>query len=306
MNKIADSISLRAAVGAQPPIKWITIGGSRMAAMRRGEGTPVLCVHAIGHGARDFEPLAAKIEGRFEILALDWPGQGASPDDGVPPSAAHYETLIGRAMDGLGMERAIIIGNSIGGAAALRFAAHNPGRVRALVLCDSGGLFAVTRTLQWGIGIFVAFFRAGERGRRWFRPVFRIYYSRVLQRRPARAQRKRIVAAAYEIARPLREAWESFARPDADIRDLGPRVACPVWFAWTRNGFIAWKAVEPVVHSFAKASVTLFRGRHAAFLEDPDRFAEAFLRFARDFQTADSTRLCSSTEGTTGRMIVDR
>jgi pimeloyl-ACP methyl ester carboxylesterase len=282
MNMIANTVGLRAAAGAQPPITWIRLGDSRMAAMRRGQGTPVLCLHAIGHGARDFEPLAARIDGRFEIVALDWPGQGASPDDGALPSAAHYETLIGHAMDALGMERAILIGNSIGGAAALRFAAHNPGRVRALVLCDSGGLFDVTRALQWGISIFVAFFRAGEHGRWWFRPAFRVLYGRVLQRRPAHAQRKRIVAAAYEIAKPLREAWESFARPDADIRDLGTRVACPVWFAWARNGFVPWKAVKPVVPSFAKASVTLFRGRHAAFLEDPDRFADAFFRFARD------------------------
>src|ERR1700761_1877759 len=141
MNMEITTPPLRSAAGAQEPVTWL----GTLAATRRGKGPAVLCLHAIGHGARDFEMLADRIGDRFEVIALDWPGQGRSAPDGVPASAVHYETVVGQAMDALGLDSAILIGNSIGGATALRFAAHNPARVRGLVLCDSGGLFAVPR-----------------------------------------------------------------------------------------------------------------------------------------------------------------
>jgi 4,5:9,10-diseco-3-hydroxy-5,9,17-trioxoandrosta-1(10),2-diene-4-oate hydrolase len=274
--------NLRAAVGAPEPVTWIDVGGTRLAVMRRGTGAPVLCLHAIGHGACDFEALAARIGADFEVIAPDWPAQGRSPDDGVAPDAAHYAALIGPIMDALRLERAILLGNSIGGAGALRFAADHPERVRALVLCNAGGLAAPSAVVRFLIGRFVAFFRAGENGKRWFRRGFRLYYSRVLRAAPARTQRERIVASAYEIARPLRQAWESFARPQADTRDLVPKVACPVWLAWAKDdSIIPWSGSKKAAARFADARVQLFRGGHAAFLEDPDRFAAGFLDFAR-------------------------
>src|SRR5579864_8866039 len=84
------STNFRAAVGAQEPVTWIDAGGTRLAAMRRGNGKPVLCLHAIGHGARDFEPLANLVGDAFEIIALDWPGQGLSPADDKTPTAVRY------------------------------------------------------------------------------------------------------------------------------------------------------------------------------------------------------------------------
>jgi pimeloyl-ACP methyl ester carboxylesterase len=281
MNMQINEPGLRAATGAQPPVTWIDNGRLRLAATRRGKGPAVLCLHAIGHGARDFEPLATRIGDHFEVIALDWPGQGRSPDDGVSADAAHYGTLIEQAMDALAIDEAIIIGNSIGGASALHFAAKHPARVRGLVLCDTGGLFEAKKA-AFVIGRLAAFFGAGERGRRWFGPMFRLYYHRVLLEPASFEQRDRIIASGYEIARPLRQAWESFARPDADIRHLAARIACPVWFAWAeKDSILPWKTVEPMVARFRNARATLFKGGHAAFLEDPDRFAQEFETFAR-------------------------
>jgi pimeloyl-ACP methyl ester carboxylesterase len=276
-----SSTNHRAAAGAQDPITWIDAGGTRLAATRRGAGTPVLCLHAIGHGARDFEALAARIGGGFEVIALDWPAQGLSPDDGVAAEPGHYAALALKAMDALGLKSAIVLGNSIGGAAALRIAARHPERVRALVLCDSGGLAPVSAAIRFLIGRFVAFFAAGERGRWWYRRAFGVYYRQVLTAPPSFAQRARIVASAYEIAAPLRQAWESFARPDADVRALVPLVTCPVWLAWAKaDKIIPWKNSERAARNFPRARVTLFEGGHAAFLEDSDRFAAGFRDFA--------------------------
>ena len=274
--------NLRASVGAQEPVTWIDAAGTRLAAMRRGRGMPVICLHAIGHGARDFEEFAGLVGDRFEVIALDWPGQGRSPGDGKPPTAAHYETLLKAAMDALKLERTILIGNSIGGAAALRFAAHTPERVAALVLCDAGGLVALTPFAHFFIRRHAAFFAAGERHAKWFARAFRFYYRRIVLPR-ARAQGDRIAMSGYEIAGDLRAAWEGFAKPEADIRALVPHVKCPVFIAWAKSDrVIVWSLCRKAARKFSDVRIKFFRGGHAAFLEDARRFARAFRQFAKD------------------------
>lgn len=273
---------LRAAVGAQEPVTWIEADGLRLAAMRRGKGPPVLCLHAIGHGARDFEALANLVGNECEIIALDWPGQGLSPPDGRAPSAEHYEMIALQVLDALKIERAIVIGNSIGGAAALRLAAHAPERVAALVLCNAGGLAPIDPFVRFIIGRMVAFFRAGERHASWYPRAFHFYYRYlVLPRAPE--QSARIIASAYEIAPVLRQAWESFAMPEADIRGAIEKVHCPVFLAWARSDrIIAWSRSRKAARRFRNKRIELFRGGHAAFLEDPEQFARSFLRFLRE------------------------
>lgn len=280
----ASAIGERRKAGVQEPVTWIEIDGNRIAVARRGNGTPVLCLHAIGHGARDFEQFAKLVGDAFEVIALDWPGQGSSPAAGIAPTAAHYEKIARRALDALKIERAIILGNSIGGAAALRLAANAPERVSALILCNTGGLAPVTPLARFVIGQMTKFFGAGERGAPWFPRAFAFYYRRlVLPRAPARAQRDRIIASAHEIAPVLRAAWEEFSAPESDLRARVGDVGCPVFLAWARSDrIIAWSRSKAAARKFRDRRVQLFRGGHAAFLEDPERFARAFRRFARE------------------------
>jgi 4,5:9,10-diseco-3-hydroxy-5,9,17-trioxoandrosta-1(10),2-diene-4-oate hydrolase len=125
----------------------MSVGGVELAYDDDGEGPALVCLHAIGHGASDFTRLCAPLRARWRVLALDWPGQGRSAPDRVPASAERYATLLAELLDRLGIESAAIVGNSIGGAAAIRWAAEHPGRVRALVLENPGGLAATTDPL---------------------------------------------------------------------------------------------------------------------------------------------------------------
>src|SRR5437763_35214 len=96
-----------------------------------GSGPAVVLLHA---GVLDrrmwaahLEPLAAA---GYRAIAPDLPGFGDAP---VP--AAYTEWLdVLETLDTLGVERAVLVGNSFGGAMALRVAAVAPERVRGLVL----------------------------------------------------------------------------------------------------------------------------------------------------------------------------
>lgn len=272
--------SVRAALGAQEPVQFVDANGTRIALMRRGTGRPLVCLHAIAHGARDFETLAKKVGDAFEVIAVDWPGHGLSPDDGHAPNAAHYAELLAHLLDALKLDRPILLGNSIGGAAALQAAASR-GDLGGLILCNAGGLRAVDGVARFGIARMVSFFRAGERGKRWFGGAYRFYYTRMVLPLALQAHRERIVAAGYEMAPLLRQAWESFARTDADARDLVAKAACPILFAWAKSDrLIPWSASKKAAASAKNGTVALLKGGHSAFVEDPDAFARVLRAFA--------------------------
>jgi pimeloyl-ACP methyl ester carboxylesterase len=273
--------SLRSAIGASPTARRLTVDGVGLAVDDHGRGPAVVCLHAIGHGAGDFAALGARLAPRWRVIAPDWPGQGRSDSDRVPPSAARYADLLGGLLDACAVDRAVLLGNSIGGATAIRYAAAHPERVSALVLENPGGLDPATDAIgRSALGAMVAFFRAGARGASWFPAAFAAYYHLVLQRAPAAPQRRRIVAAGRELAPLLRDAWLSFGQPDADLTALLPAIRCPVLVAWAaRDQLIQLRRCRPALARFPDARLETFPAGHAAHLETPDAFEAALERF---------------------------
>lgn len=263
----------------------LEVGGTQLAATRTGSGTPIICLHAIGHSARDFMHLPAQLGGRCQIIAIDWPGHGASPLEAKPPSTERYCELLGGITDrmktSLGISSAYILGCSIGGTAAIRFAAEHPDRVRGLILCNPGGLQPVNFVARFVCRRMAAFFARGVGGDPRFASQFRRYYERdVLSAPEAAWRREEIIASAGQIAPLLAQAWAGFARKESDLRHLGPTILCPVLFAWTKGDrYVAWSRSKRAARAFPNHQVRLFNGGHAAFLEDSAAFAAALKEF---------------------------
>lgn len=274
----------RAAIGVQPPYDLVEAAGTKVAISRRGAGQPILCLHATAHGGRDFESLSdALVPLGFEILCVDWPGHGASPSDatGEPASAKRYAAVLEDLIPILfGKAKPIVIGNSIGGAAALIAALEKPEAVRALVLCNPGGLARLDPLATAVIQLLVRFFEAGALGARWFPWAFGLYYRLVLSGKPAHPQRNRIVAAGPEMAPILVQAWRSFGDADADLSGRVSSLSLPVLFAWAKSDqIVAWSRSKRAVETIPHAKVEFFKGSHAAFLEDPLAFQNTLLAF---------------------------
>ncbi len=267
-------------IGAAEGSLWVEVCGVDIAYERWGRGLPVICLHAIGHGARDFENLAELVGKECEIIALDWPGQGRSGPDAEPASAERYAALLEGFVDALGLERFVLYGNSIGGATAILYADRYPEKVRGLVLSNPGGLAPVDGFARFAIGRMVAFFQAGVDRKRWFTPAFKLYYGRVLPRRAAKAQRKRIFDARFEIAQPLVDAWRSFVTPEADIRAAAARLKVPVLYAWAnKDQIVPLKKSRAAVEATPNHELVTFRAGHMPALETPKPFAKVLRRF---------------------------
>lgn len=274
-------MSRREQVGVPQGASRITVLGVELAYDRRGTGVPVLCLSAIGHGGGDFAGLSEHLGPGFEVVALDWPGHGRSETDPQPLSPRRFADLGIEVMRALDLDRPVILGNSIGGAAAILVARQVP--VRGLVLCNAGGLVKVDAPVRLFCRLFQTLFAAGARGARWFPALYGAYYRHlVLPGRPARLQRERIIAAGPEMAEALALAWAGFGEPQADIRKVALELDVPIWVAWARHDrVIPLSRCLATIRRLKQGTLTLFEGGHSAFLEDPEAFAEGFRAFAR-------------------------
>jgi 4,5:9,10-diseco-3-hydroxy-5,9,17-trioxoandrosta-1(10),2-diene-4-oate hydrolase len=264
-------------------LSFVDLGGVEVAVRAAGHGDPLVCLHAVGQGARDFDQLAERLADRFRIIAPDWPGHGDSSDGQVPPEAAAYAALLPALLGRLEIDRALVLGNSIGGAAAIRLASSHPERVRGLVLVDSGGLVPLNLVTRFAIRRQAARFARGAAGDPAFPTWYEHYYAQLLREPAADWRRREIVAEGFRMAPLLAKAWEGFAEPEGDIRSLVPQLTVPLLYAWgRRDPAIPWWLARSAGQSAREYSVALFDCGHCAFLERPEEFDAALLAYAAD------------------------
>ena len=124
--------------------RFVPVGGVNIHYNDVGEGEPILCLHGGGPGATawsNFKQNIPAITGADRrMLMMDMPGYGKSefPDG----STEDFFDFMGKIIDGflaaMGIEDPVdIIGNSLGGQAALGLELHDPERIRHLVLIGS-------------------------------------------------------------------------------------------------------------------------------------------------------------------------
>ena len=109
-----------------------------------GQGPPVVMLHGGGPGASGMSNFGQNLPAfaeHFRTLVVDQPGYGKSDK---PQVQGNYFTFAATALndllDELGLDRVHLVGNSLGGGTAVRFALEHPGRAGRLVLMGPGGL----------------------------------------------------------------------------------------------------------------------------------------------------------------------
>ncbi len=100
-----------------------------------GEGPPVLALHGLGGTKISMLPIVPALAPYHRLIIPDLPGHGASDKPvSTEYTPRNYARTVRRLMDALEIDRAIVIGNSLGGRVALELAVRSPDRVRALAL----------------------------------------------------------------------------------------------------------------------------------------------------------------------------
>ncbi|GAA2438645.1 alpha/beta hydrolase [Actinomadura vinacea] len=240
-----------------------------------GQGPPLLLLHANPGCHRDFDAVVPALSQRYTTYGVDWPGYGDSARPERTPSAMAFAEIVPEIVDALGPDPVALIGSSVGGYAAARFAIEHPDRVSALVLVGSGGfttLNPATRGFIRLMGTTVSMrLLSGRLPRFYLRrrtPVVREMIARDVARRRD--------PGANEVAAAL---WRSFAAPEHDLRAGAETITAPT--------LLVWGALDPMVGMDAPGVRRAIPGAtwrtmptgHAPFAEAPARFLGAVLPF---------------------------
>ena len=135
------------------------------------EAQPIVLLHSLGLDHELWRPVAARLRGRFRVIAPDIAGHGRERGDALMTSIAAAADDIVAILNELGVASATIVGLSMGGAVAQEFALRHPSRTKGL------GLIA---TMMKGAPVFAERAEKAEREglaaqiditlERWFTP----------------------------------------------------------------------------------------------------------------------------------------
>jgi pimeloyl-ACP methyl ester carboxylesterase len=129
--------------GLTPVDRSVDLASGHLRVQEVGSGEPVVFIHGTGGSGAYFAPLLRELQG-FRCMVIDRPGWGlsASLDYSRRPYATIAADLLRDTLDALGVERAHVVGASIGNLWALRFAMAHPSRISRVVLLGGGPIAA--------------------------------------------------------------------------------------------------------------------------------------------------------------------
>ncbi|MEL7371307.1 MAG: alpha/beta hydrolase [Myxococcota bacterium] len=123
--------------------RWVQTTSGRMHwldASGRGPGPAVVLLHGLSSSAVHFAPILSRLRSvARRVIAIDLPGHGASDRSSAPLTTEVLWDGFLRGLDAIEVAPFVLVGSSLGGFAAVRYAVRRDQRVRGLVLCSPGG-----------------------------------------------------------------------------------------------------------------------------------------------------------------------
>jgi pimeloyl-ACP methyl ester carboxylesterase len=272
--------------------EWeISLHGRRVIYRIAGSGPPVVLIHGMLNSSSHWHAVARNLVTHHTVIAPDLIGHGDSAAPRGDYSLGAHAASIRDLLAAIGVERATIVGHSLGGGVAMQFFYQFPQRVERLALVSSGGLgrevgpMLRTAALPGMSGLLAMTIHPRLLGALW--------------QGGARLRARGIGTGAYlqAIARALRplenegarQAFLQTLRSVIDVR--GQRVSATdrLYLLETMPTLIVWGERDntiPLEHGLAahraipgSRFVTLPKAAHFPNLEDPDGLSAALLEF---------------------------
>jgi pimeloyl-ACP methyl ester carboxylesterase len=250
----------------------LEVRGGSIQVLRGGEGPPLLFLHA-GGGAGEWHPFHGLLARHFEVIAPDHPGFGGSDDmpevEGIDDLVYHYLDVLDR----LGLERANVVGGSLGGWIAAELAVHSPERIERLVLLGAAGLrvpdhMATDLFLMTPDQVVETLYKHPE-------PV--------KQAMPAEPDVDFILAVYRDMSALARYGWAPYLS-DPKLERRLHRITAPTLVLWADDD-----RVVPVEHGrryaerIPDATLRIVEDcGHAMYFERPEAFANSVTEFLED------------------------
>lgn len=120
----------------------------------RAEAPPLVFLHGAGGNHLSWWQQIPHFRERYRCVTMSHRGFGQSIETGTPRGGAAFADDLRALLDHLGIERAPLVAQSMGGWTALRFALAHPRRVERIMMCDThGGIETDEINAAWGAAL---------------------------------------------------------------------------------------------------------------------------------------------------------
>lgn len=131
---------VRGAVPNSAYSHFVDIDGVRIHYQDKGTGTPVVLVHGFSSSTYSWKDVFEPLAKNYRVIAVDLKGFGFSGKPDGDYTRRAQAILVMHLLDHLKIEKAWLVGNSMGGEVSLNIALQDPRRVAGLILIDSAGV----------------------------------------------------------------------------------------------------------------------------------------------------------------------
>ncbi len=253
---------------------YVVEGGGRL--------PPIVLLHGLSDSATTFAPLLLRLRRHAQrVTIIEAAGHGLSDEARCEYTPAVHMASMTRVLDAVIDEPALVVGNSLGGATAIRYALASPERVRGLVLVSPAAApidDAASEMLRRAFEL-----RSPDEAVR--------FLARICQRRPpaARLVAGKLVAQANRTA--VRDLLRTASAEDAlTPAELGA-INVPTWLLWGRAERLLPPSMLTYLRTHLPAHAVVAspeRFGHCPHLDQPGRLARMVLTFA---ELATTTRV---------------
>lgn len=266
-------------------------------AIIEGKGKHVFCVHGQTANCRCWDVIASGLTPAHSILAVDLRGRGLSDKPSTGYSWRHHVQDIYCLLEDIGLEKAVLMGHSLGAYVSLVFAAKYPKRTEKLILMDGGGELSQEHWDRVDLVIKPSLDRLGK-----VFPSFEAYVENMKQVPVLQPWSKAIEDYFRYESEDVEGGVRSRIHPDhiqEEIRNIRqevpseyyPKITCPVLILRATDGILSQDdlvlpeyAVDRMVGEIANARRVDIQGtNHYSILLQPNEERDlAILSFLKD------------------------
>ncbi len=269
-----------------------TDDGVRLFYEEAGAGVPIVFVHEFAGDHRSYEPQLRHFARRYRCIAYNARGYPPSdvPADGAAYSQDRARDDIRAVLDALGIDRAHIVGISMGGFATLHFGLAYPDRARSLVIAGCGYGAEPDKRAQFAAEAELSAQRFETLGMREAALAYALGPARVqLQNKDPRGWQEFADQLAEHSTEGAARTMRGVQARRPSLFDLTERMAAMAVPTLVMTGDEDWPCLEPALlmkRTIASADLVVMPGTgHALNLEEPADFNAQLDRF---FHAVDS------------------
>jgi pimeloyl-ACP methyl ester carboxylesterase len=264
---------------------WVEAEGCPVNVIELGEGPPIVFVHGLGGSWQNWLEQLPAFAPEHRCVAFDLPGFGASPRPDDEISIPGYGSLVHALLGKLGIDRAVMVGNSMGGFIAAEAAVQHPEVVERLVLVSAAGISSEQlhrRPLLTGarMGTLIAEWIGSRADRLASRPRARTLLLSGIFRHPARLPAPLVAEQMRGSGKPgFIDAFDALM--SYRIRDRLEEISVPTLVVWgTGDHLVPLKDADEFVGLIPEAEKVVFEDTgHTPQLERPAAFNDVLREF---------------------------